>query len=97
MYLRNEQYGQYPNTQELFIVDKIEWVTLNAAAKLPECQVTGNTLREMILRGDVPTGHWMEAPYGDGVIYLIDRAILPSLPYKKSGGQEGKRKTKRNR
>jgi hypothetical protein len=79
---------QYPHIQELVIVGKTEWLTLAAAAKLPECTVTGNTLREMILRGDVPEGRWMESPYGDSVIYLIDKAILPYLPYRKRGGQE---------
>jgi hypothetical protein len=96
-----------PNVQTYFdhihttgigqMTEKPIWLTLNAAAELPECLVTGKTLREMIQRGDVPAGHWMTSPYGDSVIYLIDRAILPSLPYKKSGGQLGKKKTKLNR
>jgi hypothetical protein len=96
---RKLNYDQYPDATELVIVskNKIEFLTLNAAAKLPECKVSGKTLREMIQRGDVPDGHWMQQPYGDGVIYFIDKAILPVLPYREGGGQTGKRNKKGNR
>jgi hypothetical protein len=94
MYARQyDNDEQYPDTERLFIVEKIEWLTLNAAAELEECPVTGKTLREMIQRGDVPEVHWMQSPYGDGVIYLIDKAVLPHLPYRRSG-QRGKNKDK---
>jgi hypothetical protein len=79
---------QYPETGKLVIVDKIEWLTLNAAAELPECLVAGETLRQMIIRGDVPEGHWMKVPYGETrVTYYIDKAILPRLPYQTQGGK----------
>lgn len=71
-------------------MSKIEWVTVNAAAESEDCPVTSETLRRMIKRGDVPDGHWMEQPYGDGVIYFIDRAILASLDYRKRGYQKRK-------
>jgi hypothetical protein len=87
----NHNDNQYPDALERFVMNGIEWLTLNAAAKLPECEVTGKTLREMIQRGEVPDGHWMKQPYGDNVIYFIDRAILPSLPYRKQG-KRGKNK-----
>lgn len=34
MYLRNEQYEQYPNTQGLFIVEKDTWLTTTEAAEI---------------------------------------------------------------
>ena len=96
MNARNLNYDQYPDTTEMVIVskNKTEFLTLNAAAKLPECKVSGNTLREMIKRGDVPDGRWMSQPYGDGVIYFIDRAVLSELQYREGGGQTGKRNKK---
>lgn len=93
MHARNLQYTPDDYIQGVRIVKKIEWLTLNAAAESEDCPVTGKTLREMIQRGDVPEGHWMETPYGNSVIYLIDRAILPSLNYRKPGGR-GKQKDK---
>jgi hypothetical protein len=89
MYLRKSQYEEYPDMQGVYIVEKPEWVTVNAAAEMKElCPVSSETLRRMIRRGDVPAGHWMSQPYGDGVIYFIDKNILTSLDYKKRGGQE---------
>lgn len=94
MYARQTQYDQYPDTPELVLVEKPNWITLNKAVELKLTSVSSETLRRMIKRGDVPEGYWMEVPFGDGVIYYIDPEILPALPYKKSGGQEGKRKKK---
>lgn len=89
MALPKLKYGDYPETKGLAIVTKpIEFITVNAAADLEECPVSSETLRRMINRGDVPTGHWMKQPYGDGMIYFIDKAILPVLNYRKRGGQE---------
>lgn len=81
-----QDYGQ--------MTDKIEWLTLNAAAELPECLVAGETLRQMIIRGDVPEGHWMKVPYGETrVTYYIDRHILPYLPYQTQGKKPKDRKS----
>lgn len=91
---RTLNYDNHPFTPERFVMDGIEWLTLNAAAKLEECKVSGKTLREMIQRGDIPEGHWMQQPYGDSVIYFIDKAILPYLPYR-TQGQRGKGKTQK--
>lgn len=79
-------YNQYPSTTEELVMSEIEWLTVNAAAELPECPVTGETLRQMIKRGDVPDGHWMEVPYGKNrITYYIDKAILSDLPYRDIG------------
>lgn len=90
MYSRKREYTPDDYIQGVHIVKKIEFVTVNAAAELEDCPVTSETLRRMIKRGDVPDGHWMEQPYGDGVIYFIDRAILTSLDYRKRGYQKRK-------
>jgi hypothetical protein len=82
-------YNQYPSTEELVDMSKIEWLTVNAAAELPECPVTGETLRQMIKRGEVPEGHWMEVPYGKNrITYYIDKTILSKLNYRNQGGQK---------
>jgi hypothetical protein len=69
-------------------MDKQQWLTLNAAAKLEECPVTGETLRRMIKAGRVPDGYWMQVPYGETrVTYYIDQRIIAELDYLPQGGQ----------
>ncbi len=95
MHARNNHNDDHSFTPERFVMNGIEWLTVNAAAELPECPVTGETLRQMIQRGDVPNGHWMKQPYGkSGIIYYIDKAILPDLPYRKSGARGRGKKPK---
>ena len=66
-----------------------EWVTLGYAATLDDVPVSGESLRRMIKRGDVPDGHWKTEPFGTRHLYYIDKAILPFLKYRYSG-QRGK-------
>ena len=86
-------FNPYQTHEGVYAMPKIEWLTLNAAAELDTCPVTGETLRQMILRGDVPDGHWMVVPYGTRKTYYIDPAILPELPYRDTG-KRGKQKDK---
>ena len=89
----------YNDYQEIVIVSKKQipepvWLTLNAAAKRDECPVTGETLRQMIKRGDVPEDCYQERPFGKSrTIYYIDANCLRRLDYKESG-QRGKEKPK---
>jgi hypothetical protein len=90
-------YPDYPVGQEIVIVSTkkmppVEWLTLNAAAKRDDCPVTGNTLREMIHRGDVPEDCYQKRPFGDTrIIYYIDANCLRRLDYREPG-QRGKAK-----
>lgn len=94
MALPKRNSEEYPTMLGIYVVEKPEWLTLNVAAEEPECLVAGNTLREMIIRGDVPEGHWMKVPYGESrVTYYIDKNILPYLPYKTQGGKPKDRKS----
>lgn len=77
----------YPNRLELVMSEhETEWLTLNEAAKRPECPVAGNTLREMIIRGDVPEDCYQKRPFGEKrIIYYIDANCLRGLDYKGIG------------
>lgn len=68
-----------------------EWVTLAQAAAIDLVPVGSETLRRMINRGDVPAGRWQEKPFGNRIIYYIDKHVLPFLKYRQSG-QRGKGK-----
>ena len=89
MYVRNDVDSALDTRLEkVRIMEKPEWVTLNQAAERPECKVTGETLRQMIRRGDVPTDHWMEVPYGETrKTYYIDVHILSKLDYRTRPGR----------
>lgn len=94
MYMRKLDSDQYSDTQGLLVMDKPEWLTLNAAADLDECPVTGETLRRMIKDGRVPDDSWMQVPYGETrITYYIDKAIIPHLPYQTQGGKPIDRKS----
>jgi hypothetical protein len=74
------------------MTEQPEWMTLNAAAKRDDCPVTGNTLREMIKRGDVPENCYQERPFGtQRIVYYIDARCLSGLDYREPG-QRGKAK-----
>lgn len=86
----------YPNTlQSLHInntrkgnvmSEKIEWISMSQAERLPECQVTRSTLIHMIDRGDVPEGHYKIIPLDGGKrIVKINKNILSKLDYRKRG------------
>lgn len=73
-----------------------EWMPLSEAAKLPEVSVTSETLRQMIMRGEVPEGHWMSMSLGESrKVFYIDKAILPSLNFKGQGERGKSKKTLR--
>ena len=74
-------------------MNKPEWLTLNAAAELDDCPVTGETLRQMIKRGDVPDECWKTEQFAtDRIIYFIDATCIADLPYRYPGqrGKSGK-------
>jgi hypothetical protein len=83
--------------QEIVIVSKKQlpppvWLTLNAAAERDDCPVTGNTLREMIIRGDVSEDCYQKRPFGEKrIIYYIDANCLRRLDYRQPG-ERGKAK-----
>lgn len=76
--------------------EQIEWLPLSEAVKLPEVPVTSETLRQMIVRGEVPDGHWMSMSLGESRrVFYIDKAILPSLNFKGQGERGKSKKTLR--
>ena len=64
---------------------KKTWLRLSEAAGRENVPVTAETLRLMIMRGDVPNGYYDMRPYGKKHIYWIAEEILPSLDYKSVG------------
>lgn len=68
------------------------WLTVNEAAERDDCPVTGETLRQMIKRGDVPATCYEERPFGrTRIVYYIDADCLAGLDYREPG-QRGRGK-----
>ena len=68
------------------------WLTVNEAAERDDCPVTGETLRQMIKRGDVPENCYEERPFGKTRhVYYIDADCLADLDYREPG-QRGRGK-----
>jgi excisionase family DNA binding protein len=81
MYLRNEQYEQYPETQGLFIVEKVEWLTTEDAAAI--MGVTDETVRRLCRDKAINCRKWVRS-------WQVDKASAEAY-VKSVGGRPPKK------